>query len=332
MQKEHVDNIIKKFAENPYSVETRTKFYRWLADSNNKDEKNDSLSDVWNNIENKIEDNVLFELDKFHQRIDQQTETETKPNHRRIVLKFIRVAAVILFPLICLFSIYQIQENQNLKNVELTECFVENGDNKEIILPDGTKVQINSGSSIVFPSKFTGDTRTVFLNGEANFLVAKNEKQPFIVNTGYMSIEALGTVFNVQAYQDLSKSYATLEEGKIKVLTKSARPQEFILSPNEQIMYDHKTKEISKKIVDAQRFSSWKDGYLVFQSATFNEIVHSLSKRYDVVFQFDSGKYDMRTFTVRFTPENSVEEAMDIMKELIKGFKYKREENTVYIY
>jgi ferric-dicitrate binding protein FerR (iron transport regulator) len=199
------------------------------------------------------------------------------------------------------------------------------------VLPDNSQAWVNAGSMLIYPEKFSGDTRTVYLNGEANFSVAKDPEKPFIVSTNRINIEALGTVFNVQAYLDLPKITATLEEGKIRVETKSEHPQSLILLPNEQITYDHKTQLLVKKTVDARRVAMWKEGYLIFQEASLVEILRALEKRYNIVAQFDSGKYEGRTYTVRFSPEESLQETLDVLKEIIGGFNYKIKENTIYI-
>ncbi len=172
----------------------------------------------------------------------------------------------------------------------------------------------------------------VYLSGEANFSVTKNPEKRFVVSTNNLNIEALGTVFNVQAYLDLPKITATLEEGKIKVETKTGHKQSLILMPNEQVIYDNKSQRFTKKTIDAKRVALWKDGYLIFQEASIGDILHTIEKRYDITVQFDSGKYEGRTFTVRFSPEETLPETLDILKEIIQDFNYVIKENTIYIY
>ena len=93
------------------------------------------------------------------------------------------------------------------------------GERGELTLPDGTKVQINSESSIIYPKSFRGDTRTVYLSGEANFDVHKDKKHPFIVKTSLLSVRALGTKFNIQAYSEDRKTITILKMEKCKSIT-----------------------------------------------------------------------------------------------------------------
>ena len=103
---------------------------------------------------------------------------------------------MILIPLFSvLLSWYYI--NDYTDSCKLVEYIVPMGERGELTLPDGTKVQINSESSIIYPKSFRGDTRTVYLSGEANFDVHKDKKHPFIVKTSLLSVRALGTKFNI---------------------------------------------------------------------------------------------------------------------------------------
>lgn len=101
--------------------------------------------------------------------------------------------------------------------VAMIEKFTPAGDMITIELPDGSKVQTNSGTLLLYPEAFKGDTRTVYLVGEANFKVKKDPEKPFIVRSGSMAVTALGTEFNVGAYPESNEIVATLLHGKIKV-------------------------------------------------------------------------------------------------------------------
>lgn len=327
MHKKHIDLLIRKYTENILPMSIQYKFRQWLISSDNVEDKDASLENIWNTISGEADESTIKDLGLLHQKMDAGLRV------KRINFSYIaRIAVMIMIPVFCSYLTYFLTQKYSIKNVNMVECFVPYGEKQLIILPDSSQVWVNSGSIIIYPEKFVGDTRTIYLNGEANFSVTKNPDKRFIVSTNNLNIEALGTIFNVRAYLDLPKITATLEEGKIKVETKTGPIQSMILKPNEQIIYDNKTQYLSKQIVDAKRVAMWKDGYLLFQESSFGDILHAIEKRYDVVIHFDAGKYEGRTFTVRFSPEETLPETLDILKEIIRDFNYKIKNNTIYIY
>lgn len=158
---------------------------------------------------------------------------------------------------------------------------VPKGGEYQLVLSDGSKVWLNSDSKLRFPSPFTGAERTVFLEGEAYFEVAHNPDKPFIVSTGDMAVQVLGTKFNVKAYAGDNAVYTTLVSGSVKAGSRQST-KAVILTPNEQCIYTPADDRIKTSIVDPQAFLGWVKGRFIFENETLEEILKQLGRWYDV--------------------------------------------------
>lgn len=152
-----------------------------------------------------------------------------------------------------------------------------------VVLDDGTKVWLNAGSSLRYPVRFTGQDRRVTLTGEAYFKVAKNPAKPFIVMVNGMNVQALGTAFNINAYDDESTIQTTLLEGSVKVSPPSSIiGGSMLLSPGQQAQLSKKNQLTLAKDIDTEEITAWKEGYFHFESADLKAILRQFARWYDV--------------------------------------------------
>jgi transmembrane sensor len=152
----------------------------------------------------------------------------------------------------------------------------------QLRLPDGTKVWLNSESSIHYPTGFRGKERRVQITGEAYFEVTHDKEMPFIVEKGDIQVEVLGTHFNVNAYNDESAIKTTLLEGKVKVVKKTASVQQMaILTPGQQAVIPNSNR-IQVRKADVDNVVAWKNGLFHFESADIKTVMRQLARWYDV--------------------------------------------------
>jgi transmembrane sensor len=153
-----------------------------------------------------------------------------------------------------------------------------------VTLSDGTKVWLNSASSIYYPVIFSGSERKVVITGEVYFEVAKNPKQPFIAEAKGMEVEVLGTHFNINGYADEPAMKTTLLEGKVRV--RSADNTQLILAPGEQATLrrsnDDKAVLSKTKDVEVEEEVAWRFGYFQFVNADLKTVMRQLERWYDV--------------------------------------------------
>lgn len=178
------------------------------------------------------------------------------------------------------------------------------GSRSRIALADGTKVWLNAGSRLIYPSRFVDATREVFLSGEAFFDVTENEKQPFVVKTADVLVEVLGTEFNVTAYPEDSNVLTVLASGEVKIkgALNADESREVTLKPGQLGNFDREGMETSVYEVNVDEYTLWTEGLFYFSNTDLNRITKKLERFYNVQFHFNdpfqsgmkvSGKLDV---------------------------------------
>lgn len=172
------------------------------------------------------------------------------------------------------------------------------GGEYQVELPDGSRVWLNAQTSLRYPVNFQGKTRQVELDGEAYFDVAKYSKNgqplPFIVLTRNQQLEVLGTVFNINSFNNSVTT--TLVEGKVKVQALKGSSQAKILRPNEQSVYREQPNSFTITPVDPLYATSWRNGNFSFDRASILEVMGSIARWYDVDVEYE-GKFTNKFFS-----------------------------------
>jgi len=173
-----------------------------------------------------------------------------------------------------------------------------------INLPDGTVVNLNSGSKIIYPESFKGKTRSVTIQGEAFFQVKRNEKKPFIVETSdkRASVQVLGTSFNIQSFEGESEFTATLVNGSILVNLNgsSGKTKSRQLVPFEKVTFDKNTEHFSIEEVNTDDEIAWTKGVLVFKNSEMSSVLRTLSHSFNVEFDIRNPSINKYHFTGTF--------------------------------
>ncbi|MEQ7802121.1 FecR family protein [Pedobacter sp. ASV1-7] len=162
-----------------------------------------------------------------------------------------------------------------------------NGGEYHIVLPDGTRVWLNSASSLTFPTKFSKKNREVSLKGEAYFEVAHDKKVPFHVQAKGSVVEVLGTHFNISAYEDDAEVATTLLEGSVKV---SKNKHKSLLVPGQQSLIMDGVDGIVVKKVNTEDVIAWHNGFFKFQDEDIKSVLKKVSRWYDVEVEYRNTK------------------------------------------
>lgn len=174
---------------------------------------------------------------------------------------------------------------QQEDHMAFNTLYTPKGGQYQVVLPDSTRVWLNSDSKLNFPVAFRGKERKVMLTGEAYFEVHPMKSNPFIIVTGNQAIEVLGTHFNINGYEDEQAISTTLLEGSVRVsnlLTKDAQ----VLVPGQQSTLSRNTGNIDVRKVNTEQVVAWKNGYFLFDNEDLSSILRTVSRWYDVEIEF----------------------------------------------
>lgn len=207
---------------------------------------------------------------------------------------------------------------------KMDELYVPRGLQYRLQLADGSRVWLNADTKLRFPAVFNGDSREVYVEGEAFFEVKSDAAHPFVVHAGGNSLKVLGTAFNVNTFDDAVTT--TLTTGRLQVTAGAARET---ISPDEQTVY--KSGKLEKHIVDTQVFTAWKDGDLYFEDAPLADICRYLERSYDYQFEFGDTSLKTLRFTLDLRRPAHLQDALDLIRISLENISFSVQGRTVKV-
>lgn len=259
-------------------------------------------------------------LEKLHHSIhlDSYKKSQALPLYRKVYHQFSKIAAVLLMPLLVIGTLYFMTDGRFFEKEETIYAEVHSplAARTRFELPDGSTGWLNSGSTLKFPVKFYGKQRKVELSGEGYFDVVDDSKKPFVVKASDINVVALGTRFNVLAYPDDETFEITLESGKVLVekTRKSGEPSKLTeLQHNHQLVISIKTGITDVKKVESEKYTSWKEGKLVFRNEPMPKVVKRISRWYNVEIDLTGKEMENYTFRATFEDE-TISEVLKLLK------------------
>ena len=202
-------------------------------------------------------------------------------------------------------------ENSVSSGKEMGMLVVPAGKRASLLLADGTKIEVRPSSQVIFPVKFGEKKRELFIQGEAFFEVSKNKHWPFVVKTDRINVEVLGTSFNVEAYSGNKEQSVVLVNGSVKVNTDGRNA--IRIHPNQKYAFneDHQIETVED--VDVNLYTSWKEGYFLFNSEKLNVVLEKLSSYYGIQFHYQEASMDNIRLSGKLDLNNSLEVALKVI-------------------
>lgn len=275
---------------------------------------------------------------------------------RGVIFNILRYAAVIIMAFsMGVATLWLLQPETE----ELAQCIeIPLGSKSRITLPDGTKVWLNSGSTLIYQNGFGKNNRTLTLDGEGCFDVTKNKKLPFEVYSGDVKIKVLGTKFNLKSYSGDESAKITLLEGSLNVSMCKGAHREKTIVPNQQVVINKNSHQLVVKDVDALNYAMWTEAkkedvatksvihdkklpdmvvpnttlrnILFFDEEPLNQIIRDLERAYNVSIELKEKNIGKEKFYGDFRNEETI---YDILKVITMNsdLKYEVKNNKIII-
>lgn len=316
----NIQNKINYFADRNVCGKSKEEFYEWLLNSTHKDEKLECLENLWNNTHKNANTDTYSKLTHFLTIVD--VATKDSKNWKKRVLTAASIAAVV--SALVVFT-YWLTSNTTVSvpiEYTLNETVTSFSEIEKITLADGTRVTLNSGSSLLYPPEFNGSSRIVYLVGEAYFEVEKDDSKPFLVRSDQQELRVLGTKFNINSYPDISEIKTTLIEGEVSVKYTN-NDNVYTLTPGEQIHFSKTAGNITITTVETDDELLWMKGRTKLKDVTVVEILNAMEKKYNVSFQYSSTNLKDDKYNITFRAETDFDAALSILNHLVGPLSYK---------
>jgi hypothetical protein len=195
---------------------------------------------------------------------------------------------------------------------EFNQLYVPYGKMTSIVMSDGTKVWVNSGTRVVYPPVFAGNKREIYVEGEIYLEVARNEKSPFIVKTDRMEISVLGTSFNVSAYKTDEKQSVVLVNGSVSIKEDKEKTATTI-KPNQKYTFEKSTNISNVQEVDIFDYICWKYGFLSFKKEKLSAVLKKVERYYNVRIDYNASEIDRTTLSGKLDLKEDISETFRII-------------------
>lgn len=226
-------------------------------------------------------------------------------------------------------EIIKTEPDTEIPENNLNQLYVPYGKRSSLILSDGTKIWVNSGTRIIYPATFLSNKREIYVDGEIFLEVVKNEKSPFIVKTDILEINVLGTSFNVSAYKNDLDQSIVLTSGMVSVKEKSAK-KGIKIKPNQKYTLNKEDQKCHLQEVNVFDHICWKYGFQVFRNERLSNVLKKIERYYNISLSYDSSLTDKTTLSGKLDMKENIEEIFRILS-ITAPIDYTIKENEIKI-
>lgn len=302
-----IESLIVKFLSGQASAGEKEFLISWIKENPENRLQFKELRNVWQGLYPPFDPDEI-ELEPVRKVLIKKINKRLWQQHP-IAIFWQRTAAILLIPLI--LTVAYLLASQKPEKITFQEVFAPYGTYTQVSLPDDSKVWLNAGSSLRYPTRFEKGSREVSLQGEAYFEVESDRKNPFIVHTSHVDVRATGTAFNVEAYPKDSISAITMVRGKLGVTMN--HESQIGLLPGERASFNKNTLQCRIVKTDPYKWYAWKDGLMVFRDDPLEYVFKRLGQTFNVEIVVMDKEIANQLYRATFR-EESLSEILRLLK------------------
>ena len=309
----NIDILILRLLSNKITLKEGELLDKWLSENPENKKYLGQMINLWQSSQpafNPQEIDVEKATEAIQQRLSERN-TNRKKKHVSLFVWWQRIAAVLFIPMLLLMGYLLKQDTDFNPQVAYQEVYSPYGIRSRINLPDGSSVWLNSGSQLRYPVDFKSGSRNIFLSGEAYFEVKSDKKNPFVVNTNQLRVEATGTAFNVEAYANDTIAAVTLVHGKVDVNINGRRKID--LQPNQRVSFNNNSNKYLLTNTDTFKWIAWKDGILAFRNDRLDYVFKKIGLMYNVDIAVKDKEIASHLYRATFDGE-SLDEILNLLR------------------
>jgi len=314
-EKYMTEDLLPGYFSGEISEEDRHEVDGWRDLSAENKKLFGEMSAIWETRE------ILSQMEEFSAKEAlKKLNSRLFVDHKRAMFRqrLQRIAAILLFPVLIYAGVVTFNRPGKSDAVPgpviRQKIKTTTGTIAELSLPDSTRVWLNHGTTLEYPMVF-GKNREVKLSGEAYFEVKEDKTHPFIVYTGVIGIEVLGTSFNATNYPDEDQTSVVLTEGSVQLIAGKAEDRRVVasLKPNQKATFNRVSRKLSVNTVYAGEYTAWKDGILMFADDPMEEVAGKLSRWFNVDIELRTNELYNYVYKATFKDESLIQ-VLDLLK------------------
>ena len=324
--------LFEKYLQNACNKKELEEFWQLLAQLSENDLISGEMMSFWDKVPPEYQPSREADKEKIYASVFERAAAQQinynklhQKNHRPIV-RLLQVAAVLL---ICLaLGWWQWEKQAHRKPPQMAINKKKAPLHQVISLPDGSTAILNGNSKLDYPPSFSGNSRNVYLTGEAYFEVQQQAGKPFVVHTGRFVTTVLGTTFNIKAYPEDPDLAVTVTSGKVRVSDDTKMLG--TLLENDYMVVNKESGQAAQQKINAQQATAWRKQGLFFKNVTLGEAMAILSDNYDVKILFRNQALQHCRFTGTFLSNNGLDQVLDVIT-VVTDTRWKEEGGIIWL-